>query len=117
MRPSKNFCSVSRLFERSVTSSWGLPLSFSVQDSGTTSMPAPLGTDAATLRMYSEPSSTILNSSCAVRPMIDLIRSKSADLRPGSSTMMSVPFLMMVGSETPNLSTRPRIVSIPCRSA
>ena len=31
--------------------------------------------------------------------------------------MMSVPFLMMVGSETPNLSTRPRIVSIPWRSA
>ena len=76
-------------------------------------MPAFLGTDAATFFMYSEPSSTILNSSCAVRPMIDLMRSKSADFRPGSSTMMSVPFLMMVGSETPNLSTRPRMVSIP----
>ena len=69
------------------------------------------------LFMYSEPSSTILNSSCAVRPMIDLMCSKSAGLRPGSSTMMSVPFLMMVGSATPNLSTRLRMVSMPWRSA
>jgi hypothetical protein len=31
--------------------------------------------------------------------------------------MMSVPFLMMVGSDTPSLSTRPRIVSMPWRRA
>ena len=51
MSPSKNFISVSRLFERRVTSSCGLDESFSVQDSGTTSMPAFLGTDAATFFM------------------------------------------------------------------